>query len=57
MNNIEKLTAHLNSLQHPRAVYNALMSLAPVIRKAKQEGQQEALPAVLLEAMKEVQEQ
>lgn len=57
MNNIEKLTAHLNSLQHPRAVYNALMSLAPVIRKAKQEGQREALPAVLLEAMREVQEQ
>lgn len=49
MTNIEKLTARINALQHPRAVYNALMALAPVIREAREEGQQEAM----LEALKE----
>ena len=49
MTNIEKLTAYINALQHPRAVYNALMALAPVIRRARQEEQQEAL----LEALEE----
>ena len=49
MTNIEKLTTRINALQHPRAVYNALIALAPVIRDAREEGQQEAL----LEALEE----
>lgn len=42
MTNIKKLTARLNSLQHPRAVYNVLMALAPSIRAANENEQQEA---------------
>lgn len=43
MTNIEKLTARINALQHPRAVCNALIALAPVIREGQLEAQLEAL--------------
>lgn len=52
MTNIEKLTARINALQHPRDVYNALMTLAPVIQDAREEGQQEALLEALEEGAK-----
>lgn len=43
MTNIERLTASINACRHPRAVYNAALALAPIIRKAGTEQQREHL--------------
>lgn len=36
MNSNERFNARLNSCQHPRAVHNALLTLAPVIKEARE---------------------
>lgn len=43
MTNIEKLTARLNACKHRRSIYNAMLSLAPIIREARTEQQRKQL--------------
>lgn len=40
---LEMLTARINACKHPRAVYNALLALAPFIREARTQQQREQL--------------
>lgn len=40
---IEKLTARLNACKHRRSIYNAMLSIAPIIREARTEQQRKQL--------------